>query len=218
MDAEFQRSNNVVHNDLDVFMTTEHNHLFQNNHDDEMYGLLGGTANEGKIDNASDVAADKGNNDGETHSEQRMETRRANYHRLRREQIQQLEAVFRESPYPDEKLRKTLSKRLGMSAQQVKFWFQNHRSSSKGKMLRQEASTLQLEKQMLNSERQAIILAMQNSTCLKCRGTIVQTQDTSERQRLFMENLKLKEELLLATGHLKEGLHQNGMWPVLTRK
>ena len=92
MDGEFQRYNNVVRNDLDVFMTTEHNHLFQNNHDDEMYGLLGGTANEGKIDNASDVAADKGNNDGETHSEQRMETRRANYHRLRREQIQQLEA------------------------------------------------------------------------------------------------------------------------------
>ncbi|VAH00832.1 unnamed protein product [Triticum turgidum subsp. durum] len=218
MDGEFQRYNNVVRNDLDVFMTTEHNHLFQNNHDDEMYGLLGGTANAGKIDNASDVAADKGNNDGETHREERMETRRYNYHRLRREQIQQLEAVFRESPYPDEKLRKNLSKRLGMTAQQVKFWFQNHRSSSKAKALRQETSNLQLEKQMLNSERQAIISAMQNSTCLKCRGTIVQTQDTSERQHLFMENLKLKEELLLATDHLKEGLHQNGMWPVLTRK
>ena len=86
------------------------------------------------------------------------------------------------------------------------------------KALRQETSNLQLEKQMLNSERQAIISAMQNSTCLKCRGTIVQTQDTSELQHLFMENLKLKEELLLATDHLKEGLHQNGMWPVLTRK
>ncbi|XP_048552567.1 homeobox-leucine zipper protein ROC4-like [Triticum urartu] len=218
MDGEFQRDNNLVHNDLDVFMTTEQNHLFQKNHDEEIYGLLGGTANAGKIDNASDVAADKGNNDGETHSEHRMETRRGNYHRLRREQIQQLEAVFRESPYPDEKLRKTLSKRLGMSAQQVKFWFQNHRSSSKGKTLRQEASNLQLEKQMLKSERQAIISAMQNSTCLKCRGTIVQTQDTSERQRLFMENLKLKEELLLATKHLKEGLQQNSMWPVLTCK
>ena len=78
MDGEFQRYNNVVRNDLDVFMTTEHNHLFQNNHDDEMYGMLGSTANAGKIDNASDVAADKGNNDGETHGEQRMETRCAN--------------------------------------------------------------------------------------------------------------------------------------------
>ncbi|XBJ22048.1 hypothetical protein VPH35_000491 [Triticum aestivum] len=218
MDGEFPRYNNAMHNDLDVFMTTEHNHLFQNNHDDEMYGLLGGTSNAGKIDNASDVAADKGNNNGETHSEQRMETWRANYHRLRGEQIQQLEAVFGESPYPDEKLRKTLSMRLGMSAQQVKFWFQNHCSSSKGKTVRLETSNLQLEKQMLNSERQAIISAMENSTCLKCRGTMVQTQDTSERQRLFMENLKLKKELLLARDHLIEGLHQNGMWPVLTRK
>ena len=84
-------------------------------------------------------------------------------------------------------------------------------------MLRQEASTLQLEKQMLNSERQAIILAMQNSTCLKCRGAVVQTQDTLERQRLFAEHMKLKEEPRLSTTHLKEGLQQNGMWPRLTR-
>lgn len=92
MDGEWPQYNSAVHNDLDFFMTSEHSHLFQHDHGDEMYGLLGATANAGQIDNANDVAADQGTNDGETHSEQRMATRRANYHRLRREQIQQLEA------------------------------------------------------------------------------------------------------------------------------
>ncbi|XBJ22045.1 hypothetical protein VPH35_000488 [Triticum aestivum] len=100
-----------------------------------------------------------------------------------------------------------------MSAQQVMFWFQNHRSNSKSKTQRRETNTLQLENQMLKSDRQAIMLAMENSTCLKCREAVVQTQDTSERQRLFKENMKLKEELRLPATHLKEDLQQNGMWP-----
>jgi hypothetical protein len=92
MDGEWPQYNSVVHNDLDIFVTSEHSHLFQPDHGDETYGLLGGTANAGRIDNANNVAADQGNNDGEARSGQRMATRHANYHRLRREQIQQLEA------------------------------------------------------------------------------------------------------------------------------
>ena len=92
MDGEFPRYNNVVHNDLDPFMTSEDSHLLQQDHGDETYGLLGATANVGMIDNTNVVAGNQGNNNVETYSEQRMETRRANYHRLRREQIQQLEA------------------------------------------------------------------------------------------------------------------------------
>ncbi|XP_044954631.1 homeobox-leucine zipper protein HDG7-like [Hordeum vulgare subsp. vulgare] len=217
MNGEWPQHNSDVHNDLDLFMTSEHSRLFQHDHGDEIYGLLGATSNAGNIDNANNVVVDQGNNIGETHSEQRMMRRRAHYHRLRGEQLQQLEVVFQEFPYPNEKLRKTLGERLGMSAQQVKFWFQNHRTSCKGKRQRREINNLHLENEMLKSERQAIISAMQNSTCLKCRGAMVQSSDISERQRLFIENMKLKEELLLATTHLKDGLHRNGMWSLLTR-
>ncbi|XBJ06998.1 hypothetical protein VPH35_012579 [Triticum aestivum] len=210
MDGEWPQYNSVVHNDLDPFMTSEHSHLLQHDHGDETYGLLGATANVGMIDNTNVVAGNQGNNNVETYSEQRMETRRTNYHRLRREQIQQLEAVFREIPYPDEKLRKSLKLVFIDSSS-------SNSKSYNGKTQRRETTTLQLENKMLKSDRQAILSAMENSTCLKCRGAVVQTQDTTERQRLFKENMKLKEELRLAATHLKEGLQQNGMWPRLTR-
>lgn len=92
MDREWLQYNSGVHNEFDLFMTSTHNHLFQHNHSDEMDDLLGATTIVGNTDDANVVAADQGNNDGETHSEQGMATRPANYHRLRSEQIQQLEA------------------------------------------------------------------------------------------------------------------------------
>ncbi|VAI73068.1 unnamed protein product [Triticum turgidum subsp. durum] len=211
MDGEWLQYNSGVHNEFDLFMTSKHNHLFQDNHSDEMDGLHEATTVVGNTDDANVVAADHNNNDGETHSEQKMAKRRANYHHLHSEQILQLEAVFRDCPYPDEKLRKDLSERLGMSAQQVKFWFQNKRTFSKGKMQRWETQNHWVENERLKTEHQAIMLAMQNKTCLKCRGVMVQTQDTSERQCLYTENMRLKEELLHATTYLKEGLRRNGM-------
>uniref|UniRef100_A0A8R7RFA4 Homeobox domain-containing protein n=1 Tax=Triticum urartu TaxID=4572 RepID=A0A8R7RFA4_TRIUA len=194
MDGEWLQYNSGVHNEFDLFMTSKHNHLFQDYHSDEMDGLLEATTVVGNTDDANIVAADHSNNDGETHCEQRMAT-----------------SVFRDCPYPDEKLRKDLSERLGMSAQQVKFCFQNKRTFSKGKMQRWETQNCWVENERLKTERQAIMLAMQNKTSLKCRRVMVQTQDTSERQRLYTENMRLKEELLHATAYLKEGLRRNGM-------
>ena len=84
-------------------------------------------------------------------------------------------------------------------------------------MQRRETKDLRVENQMLKAEKEAITSAMKNKTCLKCEGEMVQTQDTSERQRLYAENMRLKEELLHATAYLKEGLLQKGMWPLSAR-
>ncbi|VAI20093.1 unnamed protein product [Triticum turgidum subsp. durum] len=46
------------------------------------------------------------------------------YHRHTPQQIQELEAVFKECPHPDEKQRMELSRRLNLESRQVKFWFQ----------------------------------------------------------------------------------------------
>ncbi|XBI16342.1 hypothetical protein VPH35_058614 [Triticum aestivum] len=211
MDGELPEYDSDVQNMLDLFITSEQGHLVQHEHGDEMLGLLGATTNMGNTDDANAA----------TNIEQRMVTRRANYNRLRGEQIQQLEAYntysINESPYPDAKLRKDLSERLGMSAPQVKFWFQNKRSSSKGKRQLKDTKNLQGENQMLKDENQAIKWVTENKTCLKCAGVMLKTQDTSEHQRLCIENMRLKEELRRATAYLKEGLYRNGIWPQFTR-
>jgi len=46
-------------------------------------------------------------------------------------EFDQMTRAFKESPHPDEKQRQQLSEQLGLSASQVKFWFQNRRCQTK---------------------------------------------------------------------------------------
>lgn len=61
--------------------------------------------------------------------------RKKRYHRHTPQQIQELEALFKECPHPDEKQRLELSKRLSLETRQVKFWFQNRRTQMKVAMI-----------------------------------------------------------------------------------
>lgn len=53
------------------------------------------------------------------------------YHRHTARQIQEMEAMFKECPHPDDKQRMRLSQELGLKPRQVKFWFQNRRTQMK---------------------------------------------------------------------------------------
>ncbi|KAF5198278.1 Homeobox-leucine zipper protein hdg5 [Thalictrum thalictroides] len=53
------------------------------------------------------------------------------YHRHTARQIQEMEALFKECPHPDDKQRMKLSADLGLKPRQVKFWFQNRRTQMK---------------------------------------------------------------------------------------
>uniref|UniRef100_N1R4W9 Homeobox-leucine zipper protein ROC8 n=1 Tax=Aegilops tauschii TaxID=37682 RepID=N1R4W9_AEGTA len=57
--------------------------------------------------------------------------RKKRYHRHTPRQIQQLEAMFKECPHPDENQRLHLSRELGLEPRQIKFWFQNRRTQMK---------------------------------------------------------------------------------------
>ncbi|VAI20091.1 unnamed protein product [Triticum turgidum subsp. durum] len=67
------------------------------------------------------------------------------YHRHTPQQIQELEAVFKECPHPDEKQRMELSRRLNLESRQVKFWFQNRRTQMKTQIERHENALLRQE-------------------------------------------------------------------------
>ncbi|XP_062193783.1 homeobox-leucine zipper protein ROC6-like [Phragmites australis] len=117
------------------------------------------------------------------------------YHRHTPQQIQELEAVFKECPHPDEKQRMELSKRLNLESRQVKFWFQNRRTQMKTQIERHENALLRQENDKLRAENLAIREAMRNPICTNCGGAAVLGEVSLEEQHLRIENARLKDEL-----------------------
>ncbi|PNT61099.1 homeobox-leucine zipper protein ROC5 [Brachypodium distachyon] len=156
--------------------------------------------NVGNTDGVDAVAAGKDNNVGATDS-QRTATKR--FKRHSRDQVAQLEAVFQQCPRPDEQVQQDLSVKLGMGANQVKFWFQNRRSAKKKKQKQEEVKLLREESWRLHVENQTIKTALFKKTCLKCGVPMVHVVgDTPEKRRLLAENAKLKNDLLHANAFL----------------
>ncbi|CAN6167730.1 unnamed protein product [Urochloa humidicola] len=117
------------------------------------------------------------------------------YHRHTPQQIQELEAVFKECPHPDEKQRMELSKRLNLESRQVKFWFQNRRTQMKTQIERHENALLRQENDKLRAENMTIREAMRSPICASCGGAAVLGEVSLEEQHLRIENARLKDEL-----------------------
>uniref|UniRef100_A0A453LDK0 Homeobox domain-containing protein n=1 Tax=Aegilops tauschii subsp. strangulata TaxID=200361 RepID=A0A453LDK0_AEGTS len=117
------------------------------------------------------------------------------YHRHTPQQIQELEAVFKECPHPDEKQRMELSRRLNLESRQVKFWFQNRRTQMKTQIERHENALLRQENDKLRTENMTIREAMRSPTCGNCGGAAVLGEVSLEEQHLRIENSRLKDEL-----------------------
>ncbi|XP_071735955.1 homeobox-leucine zipper protein ANTHOCYANINLESS 2-like [Rutidosis leptorrhynchoides] len=117
------------------------------------------------------------------------------YHRHTPQQIQELEALFKECPHPDEKQRLELSRRLCLENRQVKFWFQNRRTQMKTQLERHENSILRQENDKYRAENMAIREAMRNPMCTNCGGPAMIGDISLEEQHLRIENARLKDEL-----------------------
>ncbi|KAG8379968.1 hypothetical protein BUALT_Bualt07G0144700 [Buddleja alternifolia] len=108
-----------------------------------------------------------------------------------------MEALFKESPHPDEKQRLHLSKQLGLHPRQVKFWFQNRRTQIKAIQERHENSLLKNEIDKLRDENKVLRDNTKSTSCPNC-GFVTSTKDTitaSEDQNLITENNRLKAEV-----------------------
>ncbi|KAE7999804.1 hypothetical protein FH972_004199 [Carpinus fangiana] len=121
--------------------------------------------------------------------------RKKRYHRHTPQQIQELEALFKECPHPDEKQRMELSKRLCLETRQVKFWFQNRRTQMKTQLERHENSLLRQDNDKLRAENMSIRDAMRNPICSNCGGPTIIGEISLEEQHLRIENARLKDEL-----------------------
>ncbi|KAJ3692575.1 hypothetical protein LUZ60_011670 [Juncus effusus] len=155
-----------------------------------------GTGGAMSADQDADVA-DKSDDEDETDGGNNKKKRRKNYHRHTAEQIRVMEALFKDSPHPDEKQRQQLSKQLGLSARQVKFWFQNRRTQIKAIQERHENSLLKSEMDKLREENRTMRETIKKSCCPNC-GFTTSTKDTlitTEEQQLRIENASLKAEI-----------------------
>nr|CAB3467411.1 unnamed protein product [Digitaria exilis] len=119
---------------------------------------------------------------------------RKRYHRHTPRQIQQLEAMFKECPHPDENQRAALSRELGLEPRQIKFWFQNRRTQMKAQHERADNCFLRAENDKIRCENITMREALKNVICPNCGGPPV-AEDYFDEQKLRMENARLKEEL-----------------------
>ncbi|CAA2974534.1 homeobox-leucine zipper protein GLABRA 2 [Olea europaea var. sylvestris] len=136
----------------------------------------------------------EGEHDDEEDEDTHKMKKRKKYHRHTAQQIKEMEALFKESPHPDEKQRQELSKQLGLHPRQVKFWFQNRRTQIKAIQERHENSLLKTEMEKIREENKVLRETIKKSCCLSC-GFATSRKDATEEQQLRIENARLKEEL-----------------------
>ncbi|KAF5747994.1 homeobox-leucine zipper protein HDG11 isoform X2 [Tripterygium wilfordii] len=130
-----------------------------------------------------------------TSNSSRRKGKKKVYHRHSPNQIQQLEAFFKECPHPDESQRIRLSRELGLESQQIKFWFQNKRTQTKTQSERQDNSTLRAENERIQCENIAIREALKNVICPACGGPPFGEEERQHSlQKLQLENAQLRQE------------------------
>uniref|UniRef100_A0A0D9XMU9 Homeobox domain-containing protein n=1 Tax=Leersia perrieri TaxID=77586 RepID=A0A0D9XMU9_9ORYZ len=139
------------------------------------------------------------------------------YHRHTAHQIQQMEALFKECPHPDDKQRLKLSQELGLKPRQVKFWFQNRRTQMKAQQDRADNVILRAENENLKSDNFRLQAAIRNVVCPNCGHAAVLGEMSFEEQQLRIENARLKDELdRLACIATRYGGGGGGRQPVLS--
>ncbi|OVA02876.1 Homeobox domain [Macleaya cordata] len=136
---------------------------------------------------------DGGASADEQENEQKPKKKR--YHRHTARQIQEMEALFKECPHPDDKQRMRLSQELGLKPRQVKFWFQNRRTQMKAQQDRSDNVILRAENENLKNENYRLQAAIRNVICPNCGGPAILGEMSLDEQHLRLENARLKEEL-----------------------
>ncbi|XP_042438930.1 homeobox-leucine zipper protein GLABRA 2-like [Zingiber officinale] len=162
-------------------------------HCGEQAGISG--ENSGPADRSDEEQ--ESNESLDTDREAGNKLKRKKYHRHTTEQIREMEVLFKDSPHPDEKQRQQLSKQLGLSTRQVKFWFQNRRTQIKAVQERHENSLLKSEIEKLQEENRAMRETIKKSCCPHCGFTTISKDNimATEEQQLRIENARLKAEI-----------------------
>lgn len=141
------------------------------------------------------MALEFGNGSGDDQEGSSSRKGKKNYHRHTPQQIQTLEAAFKDCPHPDESQRKKLGRDLGLEPQQIKFWFQNKRTQTKAQNERADNTTLKIENDKIRCENLLIREALKNIICPSCGGPPFGEEERMRNlEKLQLENAQLREE------------------------
>ncbi|XP_059071621.1 homeobox-leucine zipper protein ROC7-like [Cryptomeria japonica] len=110
------------------------------------------------------------------------------------DQVEVMEEVFKMLQHPDEKDRQELSTKLGLTSQQIKFWFQNRRTQVKVQQERTDNANLRTENERFRLDRQALRNTLNNIRCQTCGGSNFITEMVYKQQSLALENELLRTE------------------------
>ncbi|GLJ12350.1 hypothetical protein SUGI_0189140 [Cryptomeria japonica] len=111
------------------------------------------------------------------------------------DQVEVMEEVFKMLQHPDEKDRQELSTKLGLTSQQIKFWFQNRRTQVKVQQERTDNTNLCTENERFRLDRQALRNTLNNIRCQTCGGSNFMTEMVYEQQSLALKNELLRTEI-----------------------
>ncbi|KDP30384.1 hypothetical protein JCGZ_17113 [Jatropha curcas] len=157
----------------------------------EESGLIMAGKEEMESGSGSEQVEDKSGNEQESSELQPPKKKR--YHRHTARQIQEMEALFKECPHPDDKQRMKLSQELGLKPRQVKFWFQNRRTQMKAQQDRADNIVLRAENETLKNDNYRLHAELRNIICPNCGGPAMLGGISFEELRL--ENARLRDEL-----------------------
>ncbi|KAL0306926.1 UNVERIFIED_CONTAM: Homeobox-leucine zipper protein MERISTEM L1 [Sesamum radiatum] len=124
-----------------------------------------------------------------------QELKRKRYHRHTPQQIQEMEAFFKQYPRPNNNQRKELSDKLGLEPLQVKFWFQNKRTQLKTWHEHHKNSHFRTENDELRAENMRCKEALSNACCRACGRAIAVAGISSNEHCLRAENARLREQI-----------------------
>ncbi|ONM18635.1 Homeodomain leucine zipper family IV protein [Zea mays] len=124
------------------------------------------------------------------------------------QQLQQLESSFQKCSHPDDEMRQELAAKVGISARQVKFWFQNRRSQIKVRSCGTENNKYRRQNAELLATNMELKEQLKGMTCSRCDAPTIM-----QKWQLMDENAKLREMYSLASAELTKLMQEANLPP-----